>query len=285
MKILIIGEQQNNGDLFSLVNAAKIISNDGTNNIEYLLIPSNQTAENCVEDLLSVVKNYSHVICASTTFGKNMMPRLSASLNMGMVSDVIGIISPEIFVRPIYAGNILQTVKALDSIKLLTLRTSVFQYAKDKVNINDIKQQSIQLTQSFDKTKYIRCEMTQSKRPELSSAKIIVSGGRGLQNAQNFHMLESLADKLNAAIGASRAAVDAGWVPNDFQVGQTGKIVAPELYFAIGISGAIQHAAGIKDSKIIVAINKDSEAPIFKIADFGIVGDLFEIVPELIEKL
>lgn len=254
--------------------------------IDAVIIPANCLAENIAEDLRELIQKqaYSHVISTSDSFGKNFMPRLAAMMNMSMISDVIAINAEDCFARNIYAGNIQQTVKSLDPIKFLTVRASAFQ---KNVEINSVQVSKIAMSSigQFEKTQYIKSELTKTQRPELASAKIIVSGGRGLQKAENFSLLEALADKLNAAIGASRAAVDAGWVSNDFQVGQTGKIVAPDLYIAIGLSGAIQHLAGMKDSKVIVAINKDPDAPIFQIADYGLVGDLFEIIPKLLEKL
>ncbi len=243
-----------------------------------------QLAENTSELIASVAKNYDYVLSPATTFGKNLLPRVAALLDVAMISDVIQIISPDTFVRPIYAGNALATVMSDDKIKVLTIRTSAFA----PMSMKDQHSAKIQeLTHSIPNLtcRWISQELTESKRPELTSAKIIVSGGRGLKSAANFKLLETLADTLGAAMGASRAAVDAGFAPNDYQVGQTGKIVAPDLYIAIGISGAIQHIAGMKESKVIVAINSDPDAPIFQLADYGLVGDLFKILPELQTEL
>ena len=242
------------------------------------------TAENIAAQVLAVMRNggYTHVLAPATAFGKNVMPRVAATLDVAQISDITGIESSDIFVRPIYAGNAFATVQSKDAIKVITARTTAFDSAAQGGNANV---ETMVAQPEIATAKVIGQELTASERPELTSARIVISGGRGLGSGENFKLLEALADKLNAAIGASRAAVDAGYVPNDYQVGQTGKIVAPDLYIAIGISGAIQHLAGMKDSKVIVAINKDPEAPIFQIADYGLVGDLFEVIPELTAKL
>lgn len=237
-----------------------------------------QLAENVADLVTELASDYSHIAAAATTTGKNFMPRVAALLDVAQISDVIGVESEDTFVRPIYAGNAIATVQSSDTKKVLTVRASAFDAADESGDADVV---SLDVVKSSDKSSFVGAELTESERPELTAAEVIISGGRGMQNGENFSLLEGIADKLGAAIGASRAAVDAGFVPNDMQVGQTGKIVAPQLYIAVGISGAIQHLAGMKDSKIIVAINKDEEAPIFQVADYGLVGDLFEVLPEL----
>jgi electron transfer flavoprotein alpha subunit len=236
-------------------------------------------AEDVANIVVSVTENYSHILAPATSFGKNVMPRVAAHLDVAQISDIVEVISSDTFVRPIYAGNALATVVSGDEIKVITVRATGFDSCAVQGGSGVVE--SIDAQPGKELSSLVNQELTQSARPELTAAKVIVSGGRGMGSAENFAMLEALADKLGAAVGASRAAVDSGFVPNDYQVGQTGKIVAPELYIAVGISGAIQHLAGMKDSKVIVAINKDEEAPIFQVADYGFVGDLFEAIPEL----
>lgn len=230
-----------------------------------------------------VAAAYSHVLAAATTTGKNLMPRVAGLLDVAQISDIVAVKSADTFVRPIYAGNALATVQSSDSVKVITVRSTAFE--ESAATGNSAPTQALDIAKNQSLSSFVTEQLSVSERPELTAASIVISGGRGMQNGENFVLLEKVADKLGAAIGASRAAVDAGFVPNDMQVGQTGKIVAPDLYIAVGISGAIQHLAGMKDSKVIVAINKDEEAPIFQVADYGLVADLFNVLPELAEKL
>ncbi len=309
MSILVIAEHDNSNlsaATLNTVTAAKQIGSNidllvlGNNcqevgkqasqipNINSILVADaeeykNFIAENVSSLIVSLAQNYTHLIAPSSTTGKNFMPRVAALLDVMQISDIIKVIDDATFQRPIYAGNALCTVKSSDAKKIITVRSTAFEACDDKGGNAEIK--SIDGTGETNKSHYIKSELSSSERPELTSAKIVISGGRGMQDGSNFEMLEKVADKLGAAVGASRAAVDAGFVPNDYQVGQTGKVVAPELYIAVGISGAIQHLAGMKDSKVIVAINKDEDAPIFQVADYGIVTDLFDAIPELDAKI
>ena len=260
----------------AIAGVAKVLHADGPPLAEEL-------AENVATLLVTLAKNYSHLLAPATSTGKNIMPRAAALLDVQQISDIIVVESPDTFVRPIYAGNALATVKSKDPIKVITVRTTGFDAAEAGGGKAAVEATAPPADSGL--SSFVGREVAKSERPELTSARVVVSGGRGMGSGENFKILEPLADKLNAAMGASRAAVDAGFVPNDWQVGQTGKIVAPELYVAVGISGAIQHLAGMKDSRVIVAINKDEEAPIFQVADYGIVGDLFKLVPELVEEL
>ncbi|MBC81297.1 MAG: electron transfer flavoprotein subunit alpha [Gammaproteobacteria bacterium] len=237
-----------------------------------------QLAENIGDLVAEVGKGYSHILTPTTTSGKNFMPRVAALLDVAQISDISGVVSEDTFERPIYAGNAIATVQSSDAIKVLTVRGTAFDGVASEGGSASVE--SIDVVKDSGLSSWDKDEIAKLERPELTSASIIISGGRGMQNGENFSLLESVADKLGAAMGASRAAVDAGFVPNDMQVGQTGKIVAPDLYIAVGISGAIQHLAGMKDSKVIVAINKDQDAPIFQVADYGLVADLFNAVPE-----
>jgi electron transfer flavoprotein alpha subunit len=264
--------------------AEQIAQRDGVKKVLIADAPAYEhaLAENVADLVTQLAKDFHYILAPATTFGKNFLPRVAALLDVAQISEVIKIVSLDTFVRPIFAGNILATVQSSDPIKVLSIRTTAFSPAE--VGSTKASTEKCNILVDRKLSSFLK-QCSESKRPELTAARVIVSGGRALQSRENFKLIESLADRLNAAIGASRAAVDAGYVPNDYQVGQTGKVVAPELYIAIGISGAIQHLAGMKDSKVIVAINKDGDAPIFQIADYGLVGDLFEIVPQLNAEL
>ena len=305
MSILVIAEHDNTnlkGATLNTVAAAKEIGSDISLLVAGLNISSvideaqqlngvtkilscddalyeNSLAEEVSNLVLSIADDFSYILAPATTFGKNLLPRISAKLDVQQISDIISVESEDTFKRPIYAGSCIATVKTNDSVKLITVRSTAF----DPVALDNsaIPVESIDASNSANISEFVSEELAKSDRPELTSANIVISGGRGMQSGDNFHLLDSIADKLGAAVGASRAAVDAGFVPNDYQVGQTGKIVAPDLYIAVGISGAIQHLAGMKDSKVIVAINKDEDAPIFQVADYGLVSDLFSALPEL----
>ena len=278
IEVLIVG--------FNIKNISKEISN--YQNVTKVLSLDNQKfehsiAENIEPVVVSLAAKYSHIFAPANTFGKNIMPRVAVKLDVAQVSDIISVESEDTFVRPIYAGNALATVKSNDSKKVVTVRPTSFDVVAKEGGSGIIE--SINFDSIEHHVEYVDRVESKSDRPELSTARIVVSGGRGLQSAENFKLISDIADKLNAAIGASRAAVDAGYVSNDYQVGQTGKVVVPDLYIAVGISGAIQHLAGMKESKIIVAINKDEEAPIFNIADYGLSADLFEALPQLSSEL
>ena len=243
----------------------------------------NFVAENFAPVIVKLADNYSHIVCSANTFGKNLMPRIAAALDTSQISDIIKVISADTFLRPIYAGNAFATVKSKDAKKCVTIRPTSFDPCESSGGSAPIEK--AEPREEFGNTKFVKREEIKSDRPELGTARVVISGGRGMQSGDNFKLITSIADKLNAAIGASRAAVDAGYISNDHQVGQTGKVVVPDLYIAVGISGAIQHLAGMKESKIIVAINKDGEAPIFSVADYGLEADLFEALPQFLEEL
>jgi len=308
MAILVYAEHDNSAlkaESFKLVTAAQKIGGDihvlvagsdcgaaaeqaaSINGVSKVLVAdnaayANQLAENVADLVLDIAQGYGHILAAATTTGKNFMPRVAALLDVAQISDIIAVESADTFQRPIYAGNAIATVQSADAVKVITVRASAFDATETG---GSAAVETLDVVKESAKVKFVSQELTESERPELAAAEVIISGGRGMQNGDNFKLLDGIADKLGAAIGASRAAVDAGFVPNDMQVGQTGKVVAPQLYIAVGISGAIQHLAGMKDSKVIVAINKDEEAPIFQVADYGLVGDLFEILPELESSL
>ena len=291
-RIAISAAQKIGGDIHVLVagagcaavadTAAKVA---GVSKVKLADAPhyADQLAENVAALIVAQAAGYSHIVAPATANGKNTLPRVAALLDVAQISDITGVESADTFVRPIYAGNVMATVKSADAVKVITVRGTAFEPAGDG---GAAAVESVAVAVDAGVSKVIGREITKSERPELTAAKIIVTGGRGMGNGENYHaLLEPLADKLGAALGASRAAVDAGFVPNDYQVGQTGKIVAPQLYIAVGVSGAIQHLAGMKDSKVIVAINKDPDAPIFQVADYGLVADLFQAVPELTQAL
>ena len=309
MSILVIAEHDNanlKGATLNTVAAAKEIGSDVTllvagsdtasviseaqqlNGVTKILACDDDLYKNSLAEELSILvtslaSDFSYILAPATTFGKNLLPRISAKLDVQQISDIISVESENTFKRPIYAGSCIATVKSNDTVKLITVRSTAFdQVATDN---SDVPVESVDVANSANISEFVSEELAKSDRPELTSANIVISGGRGMQSGDNFHLLDSIADKLGAAVGASRAAVDAGFVPNDYQIGQTGKIVAPDLYIAVGISGAIQHLAGMKDSKVIVAINKDEDAPIFQVADYGLVSDLFNALPELDGKL
>jgi electron transfer flavoprotein alpha subunit len=276
--LLVAGHETNNvvEESQSLNGVTKIINVDNE-------LYKNSLAEEVEKLVISIAADYSYILAPATTFGKNFMPRIAAKMDTQQISDIISVESSDTFKRPIYAGSCIATVKSSDEKKVITVRSTAFD-AVEKTNSN-IPVDTLSAIDACGVSEFVSEELAESDRPELTAAEIVISGGRGMQSGENFHLLDSIADKLGAAVGASRAAVDAGFVPNDYQVGQTGKIVAPDLYIAVGISGAIQHLAGMKDSKVIVAINKDEDAPIFQVADYGLVADLFNALPELDSKL
>ena len=278
LHVLLIGHQADGvaKSLSEVPNVKKVIQIDNE-------IYENYIAENFTSAIIKNAENYSHIVCSANTFGKNLMPRVAALLDTSQVSDIIKVISADTFLRPIYAGNAFATVKSNDAKKCVTIRPTSFDPAPSTGGSAEIIKADV--GEKSDHTKFIKREEIKSDRPELGTARIVVSGGRGMQSGENFKLIQQVADKLNAAIGASRAAVDAGYITNDHQVGQTGKVVVPDLYIAVGISGAIQHLAGMKESKVIVAINKDGEAPIFSVADYGLEADLFEALPKFLDEL
>ena len=278
IEVLVLGSNIENisKEISSYKHVSKVIFLD-SQKFEHAI------AENIEPVIVSIAENYSHILAPATTFGKNVMPRVSVKLDVAQISDIISIESEDTFIRPIYAGNALATVRSKDPKKVITVRPTSFDVVAKEGGSGVVEQVNFDIGET--KVEFIDREESKSDRPELSTARIVISGGRGLQSAENFKLISDIADKLNAAIGASRAAVDAGYVSNDYQVGQTGKVVVPDLYIAVGISGAIQHLAGMKESKIIVAINKDEEAPIFNVADYGLSADLFEALPALSTEL
>ena len=278
LHVLVIGNKAEAvvKSISEIPNVKKVIHIDNE-------IYENYLPENFTPVIIKHAENYSHIVCSANTFGKNLMPRVAALLDTSQVSDIIKVLSSDTFLRPIYAGNAFATVKSTDKKKCITIRPTSFDPAATSGGSAEIVKGDS--AESFTSTKFIKREEVKSDRPELGTARIVISGGRGMQSGDNFKLITAIADKLNAAIGASRAAVDAGYITNDHQVGQTGKVVVPDLYIAVGISGAIQHLAGMKESKIIVAINKDGEAPIFSVADYGLEADLFEALPQFLEEL
>ena len=278
IEVLVVGSNTEGicKEISNYQNIKKVLS---LNNTDY----KHAIAEKIEPVIMSIADNYSHIFAPATTFGKNVMPRVAVKLDVAQISDVISVESEDTFIRPIYAGNALATVKSNDLKKVITIRPTSFDVVAKEGGSGIVE--DLQFDSNNNHSEFVDREESKSDRPELSTARIVVSGGRGLQSADNFKLINDIADKLNAAIGASRAAVDAGYVSNDYQVGQTGKVVVPDLYIAVGISGAIQHLAGMKESKIIVAINKDEEAPIFNIADYGLSADLFEALPQLSSEL
>ena len=276
--ILVVGHNAADAakDAAKIGGVSKVLLADGAQFADGL-------AESVAAQMVATASGYTHLIAAATAYGKNIMPRVAALLDSAQISDISSVESADTFTRPIYAGNAIAKVQSSDAIKVVTARPTNFEPAASEGGNAAVE--TIAAVAAGDTSRFVSRDVVKLDRPELQGAKIVISGGRGIGSAENFKLLEPLADKLNAAIGASRAAVDAGYAPNDWQVGQTGKVVAPQLYIAVGISGAIQHLAGMKDSKVIVAINKDAEAPIFQIADYGLVGDLFEIVPQIVKEL